>query len=240
MGLRLCVLIQIIALCVDTMAAASEGSHVTSPRIIGLNFMGLSSLYKLYKQCLSRDASKSAEECLSTQIVILTDQMVHQNRIPLMDGVTLVGQQQSSGRSLSEGRTLTEEEVEASLPRSLEARQGVLDRLMLQKLSDFLTTHSLQVEVHIGRKLKGKLTNKQTPWPESASELFRPSEGSLSVKLAPTFADRGVSRSQHGGSPTAVISDFYSGAASFSSKQLLSCTHGPSGPRSRPTTSQKI
>jgi hypothetical protein len=43
----------------------------------------------------------------------------------------------------------------------------------------------------------------QTPWPESASELYRPSR--LSAKLMPTFADRGVSRSQRGGSPTVVI-----------------------------------
>jgi hypothetical protein len=30
----------------------------------------------------------------------------------------------------------------------------------------------------------------------------------LSAKLTPTFADKGVSRSQHGGSPMAVISAF--------------------------------
>jgi CBS-domain-containing membrane protein len=30
-----------------------------------------------------------------------------------------------------------------------------------------------------------------TPWPEPASELYRPSDSSLSAKLVPTFADRG-------------------------------------------------
>jgi hypothetical protein len=33
--------------------------------------------------------------------------------------------------------------------------------------------------------------NKQTPWPESASELCRPSDRRLSAKLVPNFADRG-------------------------------------------------
>jgi CBS-domain-containing membrane protein len=33
--------------------------------------------------------------------------------------------------------------------------------------------------------------NKETPWPESASELYRPSDRRLSAKLVPTFADRG-------------------------------------------------
>jgi hypothetical protein len=31
----------------------------------------------------------------------------------------------------------------------------------------------------------------RTPWPESASELYRPSYRRLSVKLVQTFADRG-------------------------------------------------
>jgi hypothetical protein len=32
---------------------------------------------------------------------------------------------------------------------------------------------------------------KETPWPESASELYRPSDRRLSAKLVPTFADIG-------------------------------------------------
>jgi hypothetical protein len=31
---------------------------------------------------------------------------------------------------------------------------------------------------------------KQTPWPESANELYRPSDSRLSAKFVPTFADR--------------------------------------------------
>jgi hypothetical protein len=50
--------------------------------------------------------------------------------------------------------------------------------------------------------------NKQTRWPESESELYRPSDRRLSAKLVPTFADRGVSRSQRAESPMAVISIF--------------------------------
>jgi hypothetical protein len=50
-------------------------------------------------------------------------------------------------------------------------------------------------------RIKKRITN-QTPWPESASELYRPSDRRLSARLVPTFADRGMSRSQRGGSPT--------------------------------------
>jgi hypothetical protein len=36
-----------------------------------------------------------------------------------------------------------------------------------------------------------KQTNKQTPWPESTSQLYRSRERCLLLKLVPTFADRG-------------------------------------------------
>jgi hypothetical protein len=49
---------------------------------------------------------------------------------------------------------------------------------------------------------------KQTPWPESTSELYRPSGRRLPAKLAPTFTDREVSRSQRGESPITIISVF--------------------------------
>jgi hypothetical protein len=41
---------------------------------------------------------------------------------------------------------------------------------------------------------------KKTPWPESAIELYRPSDRRLSAKLVPTFADRGVPRGRGDGS----------------------------------------
>jgi CBS-domain-containing membrane protein len=35
------------------------------------------------------------------------------------------------------------------------------------------------------------ITKKKTPWSESTSELYRPSDRRFSAKLLPTFADRG-------------------------------------------------
>jgi hypothetical protein len=54
-------------------------------------------------------------------------------------------------------------------------------------------------------RLNGR-KNKQSPWPESVSELYLPSDSRLSAKLLPAFADRRVSLSQSGGSPTALFS----------------------------------
>jgi hypothetical protein len=45
--------------------------------------------------------------------------------------------------------------------------------------------------VHLFQVMEHSLTNKQTPWSESASELYRPSDRRLSAKWLPTFADKG-------------------------------------------------
>jgi hypothetical protein len=39
--------------------------------------------------------------------------------------------------------------------------------------------------------LSFRYKNKQTPWSESANELYRPRDRTLSAKWLPTFADRG-------------------------------------------------
>jgi hypothetical protein len=46
------------------------------------------------------------------------------------------------------------------------------------------TTHTIKNTWTINK-------NKQTPWPESMSELYRPSDRRLSAKFVPAFADRG-------------------------------------------------
>jgi hypothetical protein len=73
----------------------------------------------------------------------------------------------------------------------------------------------------------------KTPWPQSASELYRPSDRSLSTKSVPTFANRGchvVSVTD----PYGRILDFLD--LSTSSSILLMRL---SGPRSRPLLLRK-
>jgi hypothetical protein len=59
-------------------------------------------------------------------------------------------------------------------------------------------------------------------WPESARELYRQSNRRLSVKLVPTLVDRG-SHVVSVTDPYCRIFGFLENT--FSSKQLLNCTH---------------
>jgi hypothetical protein len=64
---------------------------------------------------------------------------------------------------------------------------------------------SWEINVPRQQRVLAMQYKKKTPWPESASGLYQPSVRRLSRNLVPTFEDRGVSRSQRGGSPTAVF-----------------------------------
>jgi hypothetical protein len=57
-------------------------------------------------------------------------------------------------------------------------------------LSHFQSCHP-HIQFTIDRKMKlaNKQQTKQTPWPESASKLYGPSDRRLSTKLVPTFTD---------------------------------------------------
>ena len=112
------------------------------------------------------------------------------------------------------------------LAHSLVTKQTVLSKLWYHICNKTNNTHT---------------TDTTPPWPKSASELYQQSGRRRSAKLVPTFAERGVSRGQRNGSPRPLISVFWTGAATFfySSSSSIDLTR-LSGPRSRPTTTQKI
>jgi hypothetical protein len=79
-----------------------------------------------------------------------------------------------------------------------------------------------------------------TPFTESASKLYSPSDSRLSVKLVPTFADRRChvvsATDSYGRTFDFLARSLYFFFTSSSSIVLTRL----SGPRSRPTTSQNI
>jgi hypothetical protein len=140
----------------DDSYKMSYDSYKTSSLENNITFLGRSPLYTLYNNCVGKDAGKSVEECLSTQVVVLMDEMVHKERIPLLDGIQLVRKQKSLGRSMSgEEQMINEEPLEASLQRNVDTRQGILDKLILQKLFNFFKTHRLEIGQFSSRTLQG-------------------------------------------------------------------------------------
>jgi hypothetical protein len=67
---------------------------------------------------------------------------------------------------------------------------GILHQLNKYHGCKAHTYHGINSSLGFSCKIRTKLKN-QTPWPESASELYRPSDRRLSAKSAPTFSDMG-------------------------------------------------
>jgi hypothetical protein len=57
-----------------------------------------------------------------------------------------------------------------------------------------------KMTLHMSKRVRKIMLTLKTPWPESAGELYRPSDRRLLTELAPTFADRRVPRGQRDGS----------------------------------------
>jgi hypothetical protein len=89
-------------------------------------------------------------------------------------------------------------------------------------------------------RLSSGIKAKETPWPKSASELHRPKDHRLPAKLVPTFAGRGVSRSQRGRSPRPYSRISRPEQLLFLSSSSSVILTRLSGPCSRPTASHKI
>jgi hypothetical protein len=84
-----------------------------------------------------------------------------------------------------------------------------------------------------------KILNK-TPWPDSASELYRESDHRLSTKLVPKFANIWCHVVSVTDPYCPILGFIYRSRHCFLQVAPQLHSRGLSGPRSRPTTSQKI
>jgi hypothetical protein len=88
----------------------------------------------------------------------------------------------------------TEGTITTPVPHSSPKEYNLWPRQCVQQTNAKDTSVSLKatIETHcMCVCLDNEQTNKLTPWPESASELHRPSDCRMSANLVPSFADRG-------------------------------------------------
>jgi hypothetical protein len=118
----------------------------------------------------------------------------------------------------------------------------MLERVAHKEVS--LSSHPPPLETgaqHWESMLYTKQTNKkQTPWSESANELYRPNDSRLSAKLLPTFADRGCHVVSVTNPYGRILGVLYRSRYFFLPSTSSIVLTRLSGARSRPTTSENI
>ncbi|XP_071441026.1 uncharacterized protein [Hetaerina americana] len=122
--------------------------------------------YRFVQQCGSKDFLY----CLKMRALTFVDGALRApGDMSLSEGVTLVRSGADEGGRAAYGRALTEEELEASLPRGQDERDSTVESLLVDRVARFLKSHTLQLKfpdssiselrqsVEEGRKKKKKI-----------------------------------------------------------------------------------
>lgn len=100
----------------------------------------LSMVYRLYQQC----AAENLSVCLKVKLLTGLEKVQRSaKKLKIMEGIQFVKADDSEEPTKP---LLTEAELEANLPRALDAKEQVLTNLIVKNIAGFLQRHTLQVE----------------------------------------------------------------------------------------------
>lgn len=97
-------------------------------------------VYRTYQDCSSGDLSV----CLKLKLVSALDGAVRSMRnVDVVEGIKFVGLDKDD--EFVSSSAMSENDILATLPRSVEGRESVLTSMIWDKLSSFFQTHTVQV-----------------------------------------------------------------------------------------------
>ncbi|XP_029160718.1 uncharacterized protein LOC114932598 [Nylanderia fulva] len=159
-----------LAILVTAVSARSAETNPTSnsineqqtARSSGIGVLGeLRYVYQVYKECAGAELSP----CLKLKLLSAMDRISRNVQLNVADGVTLVHDESTANESEPE-KSL--QEIEASLPRSLEDKDDALNGMIFDRIIKFFQSHTLKLKLpnveelqrsfsEEGRKKKNKL-----------------------------------------------------------------------------------
>ncbi|KAH8295184.1 hypothetical protein KR018_008377 [Drosophila ironensis] len=119
----------------------------------------MSLVYRIYQQCSGDNMSV----CLKVKLLTGLEKAFRSSKtLSLTDGIQFVSSGGESGEEASQRAPISEQDIEAVLPRSVDAKEQVLNNMILKRVGNFLQDHTLQVKFESdansveGRKKKEK------------------------------------------------------------------------------------
>lgn len=94
---------------------------------------------KIYDDCKK---SEGFSPCLKKKAITFVDRLSRMEKLTLTDGITLIKSADAKPEPV-----LSEEQLEASLPRALEAKDDALTNIVMDKVSNFFSSRSLDIAV---------------------------------------------------------------------------------------------
>lgn len=132
---------------IDGEAGRSTGS--------GNVFGDLRQMYQIYKECADEDLSS----CLKVRLLSVMDRVSRSVQLNVADGVTFV-QDDPISANVAEEPPKSLQEIEASLPRSLEDKEDALNTMILDKVVKFFQSHTLKLKLPNVEELQRSLVEE--------------------------------------------------------------------------------
>lgn len=117
-----------ISFCVLVIVLASANSQ-DNP--------GLRGIIRVYDECSKAD---SFSLCLKKKAVTFMDRLSRMDKLSILDGVNVVKNENAPIPNM-----ISEEQLENSLPRSLETKEETLDNMLIDKATTYLSSRTLQI-----------------------------------------------------------------------------------------------
>lgn len=98
---------------------------------------GIRGILRVYDECSKAD---SFSLCLKKKAVTFMDRLARMDKLSVLDGVNVV-----KSEDVPQPTVLSEEQLENSLPRSLENKEEALDDMLVKKATTYLSSRTLQI-----------------------------------------------------------------------------------------------
>ena len=127
-------------LCIVSVAIAHHDEEQQQARSY---FGDAKYLFKTYQECSSQDLST----CLKLKLYTVVDRIARSHSdLNIYDGVTFVSEKVADDEH---SPPKSEQEVEASLPRSLDDKEQSLNQMIMDRVLSYFESHTLKVKSDI-------------------------------------------------------------------------------------------
>lgn len=126
---------------VSSQIGSSDSSEKQSEEATLWNDFSL--IYRIYEQCA---AESSLSVCLKVKLLTGLEKAFRSSKdLKLIEGIQFVSTDDAKTTPNSRIKIITEKDIEAVLPRSLEAKEQILNSMIFNKMANYLQGHTLQV-----------------------------------------------------------------------------------------------
>lgn len=143
----------------DNALLEEEPKSLAENEDVPTSFLGtdLRFLFRIYKDCSQRDMIS----CLKMKLVTALDRASKSlSDLKVFEGVTFARDPSAVSDGSVDGKPVSEEELEASLPRGLQDKEDLLDGLIMEKILGFFRSHTLQLKLPSAEEFQRSLTEE--------------------------------------------------------------------------------